>query len=91
VKRAVGQAIGYALSTKAPAAPLAQDLPSPEALPLTRREREVATLVARGLTNRQVATELVLSEHTVRQHVKNILKKLGVHSREQVAARLHDQ
>ena len=83
---------GYALFTEAPAAPssFAQDLPSPEARALTRREREVASLVAQGLTNRRIAQELVLSEHTVRQHVKNVLEKLGIHSRERVASRLQD-
>jgi non-specific serine/threonine protein kinase len=50
----------------------------------------VATLVAQGLTNRAIASELVLSEHTVRQHVKNMLKKLGIHSREQIASRLRE-
>jgi predicted ATPase/DNA-binding SARP family transcriptional activator/DNA-binding CsgD family transcriptional regulator len=79
-------AIDYALSAEDLSSPL-----PPEAPTLTRREREVATLVARGLTNRRISSELVLSEHTVRQHVKNILKKLDIHSREQVAARLHDQ
>jgi DNA-binding NarL/FixJ family response regulator len=47
---------------------------------------EVAELVARGLTNRQISTELMLSEHTVATHVRNILKKLGLDSRNQVAA-----
>jgi non-specific serine/threonine protein kinase len=45
---------------------------------------EVATLVARGLTNHQIAQELVLSEHTVITHVRNILKKLNLHSRTQL-------
>jgi DNA-binding CsgD family transcriptional regulator len=54
--------------------------------PLTRREQEVAALVARRLTNRQIAQELVISERTVDHHVANSLKKLGLHSREQVAA-----
>jgi non-specific serine/threonine protein kinase len=53
---------------------------------LTRREQEVAVLLARGLTNRQIAAELMLSEHTVTTHVRNILKKLGLHSRTEVAA-----
>ena len=87
------QATECALSAETPAASssLAPDQHSPEARPLTRREREIAALVARGLTNRQIASELVISEHTARQHVKNILKKLGLHSREQVVSRLHDQ
>ena len=58
--------------------------PSPSAL--TRREREVAKLVARGLTNRQIAEELVLSGRTVENHVRNILKKLKLSSRTEVAA-----
>ena len=48
---------------------------------LTRREREVLALLADGLTNRQVAERLVLSEHTVHRHVTNILRKLDVRSR----------
>jgi DNA-binding NarL/FixJ family response regulator len=52
---------------------------------LTRRERQVALLVARGLTNRQIAEELVVSERTVEMHVSNILGKLDLTSRAQVA------
>jgi RNA polymerase sigma factor (sigma-70 family) len=48
---------------------------------LTPREREVLRLLAEGLTNRQVAEQLVLSEHTVHRHVTNILRKLGLPSR----------
>jgi DNA-binding NarL/FixJ family response regulator len=51
----------------------------------------VAVLVTRGLTNRQIASELVLSVHTVRHHVTNILKKLHLSSREQAASRLRDR
>jgi non-specific serine/threonine protein kinase len=54
---------------------------------LTRREEEVADLLARRMTNRQIATELFLSERTVENHVASILKKLGLRSRKQVAAR----
>lgn len=53
---------------------------------LTRRQREIAVLVAQGLTNRRIATELRLSEHTVATHVAKILKKLGLRSRVQIAA-----
>ena len=45
---------------------------------LTRREREVLSLLAEGLTNRQIAERFVLSEHTVHRHVGSILRKLGV-------------
>jgi predicted ATPase/DNA-binding CsgD family transcriptional regulator len=54
--------------------------------PLTRRERGVAVLVARGLTDRQIAEELVITEGTVGVHLDHIFTKLGFHSRAQVAA-----
>jgi DNA-binding CsgD family transcriptional regulator/sugar lactone lactonase YvrE len=52
---------------------------------LTRREREVADLVAQGLTNREIATRLFISERTAESHVEQIRGKLGVHSRIQIA------
>jgi DNA-binding NarL/FixJ family response regulator len=57
----------------------------PEALRLTRRELEVAELVGRGLTNREIAERLVLSERTAQNHVQHILTKLGLANRSQVA------
>jgi predicted ATPase/DNA-binding CsgD family transcriptional regulator/transcriptional regulator with XRE-family HTH domain len=54
--------------------------------PLTRREREVATLMARGLTNAQIAAELVISERTVDTHAEHIRDKLDVRSRAEIAA-----
>ena len=53
---------------------------------LTAREREVAVLVARGLTNREIATELVIAERTADTHVSNLLGKLGAKTRSQIAA-----
>jgi len=53
---------------------------------LTIREREIAGLVALGMTNRQIADELVISSATVDRHVANILVKLGAHSRAQIGA-----
>jgi len=53
---------------------------------LTRRERDVLRLLAEGLTNRQVAERLVVSEHTVHRHVANLLRKLGLPSRTAAAA-----
>jgi predicted ATPase/DNA-binding SARP family transcriptional activator/DNA-binding CsgD family transcriptional regulator len=53
---------------------------------LTHREAEVAALVARGLTNRQIASELRISEHTAATHVGRILKKLGLNSRTRLSA-----
>jgi DNA-binding NarL/FixJ family response regulator len=48
---------------------------------ITRREREVLRLVARGLTNRRIAEHLVVSEHTIHRHVTNLLRKLDLPSR----------
>jgi LuxR family maltose regulon positive regulatory protein len=57
--------------------------PLPEVTP---REREVLGLLAEGLTNRQIAERLVVSEHTVHRHVTNILRKLDLPSRTAAAA-----
>ncbi len=50
------------------------------------REREIAILIARGKSNRNIAGELVISEKTTERHIANILSKLGFNSRAQVAA-----
>jgi len=57
----------------------------PEPLPLTGREQEVLALVARGLSNKAIARELGLAEKTAKNHVSNILAKLGVDDRTQAA------
>ncbi len=62
--------------------------PAPQ---LTPREAEVALLVARGLTNREVAGQLYLSVRTVEVHVDRILTKLSFHTRTQLAAWAHEQ
>jgi predicted ATPase/DNA-binding NarL/FixJ family response regulator len=54
--------------------------------PLTAREREIAALIARGLSNRAIADQLVISPATAARHVANIFTKLGFSSRAQVAA-----
>jgi DNA-binding CsgD family transcriptional regulator len=53
---------------------------------LTSREREIAGLIALGLTNKQIGGELAISERTAEAHVQNILNKLGVNNRAQIAA-----
>jgi DNA-binding CsgD family transcriptional regulator len=51
---------------------------------LTRREAQIARLLARRATNREIADQLDVSPHTVRHHVENIFTKLGIHSRRSV-------
>jgi DNA-binding CsgD family transcriptional regulator len=59
-----------------------------EAFGATAREREIATLLARGLSRTEMAEALVLSPHTVEDHVKNLYAKLGVASRHELVARV---
>jgi len=59
-----------------------------EAFGATAREREVATLLARGLSRAELAEALVLSPHTVEDHVKSLYEKLGVASRQELVARV---
>ena len=75
--------VGFALEEKADPGPLPA---SSEPSPLTRRELEVADLVADGLSNPEIAARLVISVRTAQGHVENILRKLGFNSRSLVAA-----
>jgi non-specific serine/threonine protein kinase len=82
------QAAEYALATEEPVAatpPEAQPVDDQISL-LTPREREVVALIARGLTNSQIAEELVLSVRTVERHIENIYDKIGAHGRAARAA-----
>jgi non-specific serine/threonine protein kinase len=84
------QAIRYALADEQSTL---RELTAPgEQVPiLTARQRQVAALVARGLTNREIAAELVIAEGTAANHVGHILSKLGLRSRAQLAAWAVDQ
>jgi predicted ATPase/DNA-binding CsgD family transcriptional regulator len=62
-----------------------------EGFGLTKREREVAALIAQGLSNREIAARLVVAQRTAEGHVENILSKLGFTSRTQVAGWLAAQ
>ena len=53
---------------------------------LSSREIEVAALVAKGMTDREIAAELVIAQRTAESHVQHILTKLGFRSRSQIAA-----
>ena len=66
----------------------AQRLPHGEAVSpdLTRRESEIADLIARGLSNKDIAEKLVISPRTAEGHVTHLLHKLGFESRARVAA-----
>ena len=55
-----------------------EQIPAPR---LTEREMQVLKLVARGMNNRDIAKELFISDNTVKNHVRNILEKLQIHSR----------
>lgn len=80
--------VRYALRER-PAAEAASRAAEPGGL--TRRQREIAELVARGMSNKEIAAALVLSGRTVEGHVENILVKLGLTSRTQVASWLVGQ
>jgi DNA-binding NarL/FixJ family response regulator len=79
--------VGEALATLAAQRPPSERRAARERFGgLTARERDVAVLIARGLSNRAVAAELVLGERTVEGYVSSILNKLGYASRVQIAA-----
>jgi predicted ATPase/DNA-binding CsgD family transcriptional regulator len=82
---AVADSISYALEVAEALASSLQDTGRGESL-LTGREAQVAALVARGMTNRQIAAELVVSESTAAKHVEHIREKLEFTSRSQIAA-----
>jgi two-component system nitrate/nitrite response regulator NarL len=62
-----------------------------ESVRMTKREREVMELIAEGLSNKEIAQRLHIATYTVKSHVHNILDKLALHTRLQVASYAHDQ
>jgi DNA-binding NarL/FixJ family response regulator len=60
-----------------------------EAVRMTKREQEIANLIADGLSNKEIAQRLNIATYTVKSHVHNILEKLALHSRLQIAAHTH--
>jgi len=58
--------------------------------PLSLREKEVLALIAKGLSNQQIAERLLISVRTVKKHVENIHGKLGVQNRTQAVARARE-
>jgi two-component system, NarL family, nitrate/nitrite response regulator NarL len=60
-----------------------------EAVQMTKREREITSLIAEGMSNKEIAQRLNIATYTVKSHVHNILEKLALHSRLQIAAHAH--
>jgi len=60
-----------------------------ESVRMTPREREVINLIAEGLGNKEIATRLNIATDTVKSHVRNIMEKLMLHTRLQIAAFAH--
>ena len=63
-------------------------VPSLALLGLTKREAQIARLLARRASNREIAEHLGISPHTVRHHAENVFSKLDVHSRRAIGTRL---
>jgi DNA-binding NarL/FixJ family response regulator len=61
----------------------------PGAVRMTKREREIILLIAEGMSNKEIAQRLSLSTYTVKSHVHNILEKMALHSRLQIATHFH--
>jgi len=60
-----------------------------EAVRMTPREREVIELIGEGLSNKEIAQRLNIATHTVKSHVRNVMEKLALHTRLQIAAYSH--
>jgi DNA-binding NarL/FixJ family response regulator len=89
--RTIQTSAGLTPPTRSPVEPGAPDGTATSAFGLTEREREVASVLVRGLSNREIAEQLFIAEGTASVHVSRILRKLGVTSRGQAIALLLQQ
>lgn len=80
---AIAAKVVSAISRAAPGVPVEEDIS--RHLDVTAREIEVLRLIAQGATNREIATQLVISEGTVKNHISNLLSRLGLRDRTQAA------
>ncbi len=62
-----------------------------EAVRMTPRERQVINLIAEGMSNKEISARLHVAVHTVKSHVRNVMEKLALHSRLQIAAYVHSE
>ena len=62
----------------------------PDAVRMTKREREIIVLIAEGMSNKEIAQRLNLSTYTVKSHIHNILEKMALHSRLQIATHSYE-
>jgi non-specific serine/threonine protein kinase len=79
----VGEALAYALGEDPSRSGQSAEPAGPK---LTKREQTIAELIAQGMTNREIADQLVIAQRTAEGHVEHILSKLGFTSRAQIAA-----
>ncbi|MBC6469565.1 LuxR family transcriptional regulator [Actinomadura alba] len=82
-------ALGYALQDRVSTEETQEKVAAPS--PLTRRETEIARLVAKGLSNKEIATTLTIAQRTAEGHIEHILGKLGFNSRTQIAVWVGEQ
>lgn len=76
---------------QAPSPPLEEPIPANAIERLTERERQTLDLITQGLNNKLIARQLGISDSTVKVYVKNLLRKLNLHSRLELAAWVHSQ